>query len=116
MKKQETAEEQGKNLAVSFAQLTLKQMEMFDDILVVYKEAEWSKEVNIGNTTYYYCPLCDQAREKGHRKNCPYFKPNKKVRALEKSREELKDYMETLPKEEERRIKRLYGDVAKGGG
>jgi len=24
--------------------------------------------------------------------------------------------METLPKEEERRIKRLYGDVAKGGG
>lgn len=113
MKKKETDEEAGKNAAIGFAQrileiplgrlfVQLKQMEMFDAILAVYKEAEWSKEVVIGSIHLNCCPLCDQPQGGGHLENCSYFEPNKKVVELEESRKELKDYMDTLTREEKK--------------
>lgn len=63
-------------------QTNLQQMQMFDDVLAVYKEVEWCKEVVIGSITYNYCPLCDQAQGRGHLESCSYFEVNKKVSAF----------------------------------
>jgi len=69
-------------------------IELFNKLLSVYKELQWSKVLVIRDVHYNICPLCDQLEGKGHASSCLCFKMNEKLLAYGK------DIIEELCKEE----------------
>ena len=52
---------------------------LFNKLLGVYRELQWSKEVIVGDVHYNYCPLCDQPEGKGHVESCPCAELNERL-------------------------------------